>query len=68
VLLGKADAEDAEVGQLPMRLPAELRARGALDVVGRELGDGEPPQLDAEVFLLRAEGKGQHAWLLIRMD
>ena len=41
VLLGKADAEDAEVGQLPMHLPAELRARGALDVVRRELGDGE---------------------------
>src|SRR5260370_42452126 len=44
-----------------MRLPAELRARGALDVVGRELSDGEPPQLGAEVFLLRAEYKGQHA-------
>ena len=29
---------------------------------------GEPPQLGAEVFLLRAEGKGQHAWLLTRMD
>src|SRR6516162_5964961 len=60
VLLGKADAEDAEAGQLPMCLPAELRARCALDVTGRELSDGEPPQLDAEVFLLRTEGEGKH--------